>query len=60
MNIYIFQPKRYATRSSLSFIEGIPEKAIAFPGAKAAGALSHLLRFAADHFMVALDDRADE
>ena len=33
---------------------------MAFPGAKAAGLLSHLSRFACDHFNVALDDSADE
>ena len=56
----MFHQERYATRSSLSLTDGMPEKAIAFPGAKAAGDLSHLLKLAADHFIVALDDRADE
>ena len=47
-------------RSALSFTDGIPEKAIAFPGAKSAGAFSHLSKLAADHFKVALDDRDEE
>ena len=54
------QPIKNATKSPLSFDDGIPAKAIAFPGANAAGDLSHLSRFAADHFSVALDDNDDE
>ena len=51
---------RKATKSPLSLALGIPEKAMEFPGAKAAGLLSHLSRFAYDHFNVALDESADE
>ena len=58
--ILITQPMRNATRSPLSFAEGIPAKAIALPGANAAGDFNHLSRLAADHFIVALADRADE
>ena len=50
---------RKAIRSPLSFTDGIPLKAMAFPGAKPAGLLSHLSRLAADHFNVALDDKAE-
>ena len=54
------QPMRKATRSPLSLAEGIPLKAIAFPGANPAGDFNHLSKLAADHFMVALDESADE
>tara|TARA_B110000305_G_C19170698_1_gene507134 strand:- start:405 stop:551 length:147 start_codon:yes stop_codon:yes gene_type:complete len=47
-------------RSALSLTDGIPEKAMAFPGAKSDGDLSHLSKLAADHLRVALDERADE
>ena len=47
-------------RSARSGAEGIPLKAIAFPGANPAGDFNHLSKFAADHFMVAFDERADE
>ena len=58
--ILLIQPMRNATRSPLSLAEGIPAKAIALPGAKAAGDFNHLSRLAADHFIVALAERADE
>ena len=51
---------RNDTRSALSFADGIPEKAMAFPGANAEGLVNHLSRFDADHFHVALDDSAEE
>ena len=54
------QPIRNATKSPLSFAEGIPAKAMALPGAKAAGDFNHLSRFAAVHFMVAFEERAEE
>ena len=47
-------------RSALSLIDGIPAKAMAFPGAKSAGAFSHLSKLAADYFKVAFDDRDEE
>ena len=51
---------RYAIKSALSLTDGMPEKAIAFPGAKSAGALSHLSKLAADHLRVAFDESDDE
>ena len=54
------QTERYAIRSALSWALARPPKAMAFPGAKAAGFWSHLFRLAADHLRVALDERADE
>ena len=51
---------RNATKSALSFADEIPANAIAFPGANAEGLSSHLSRFAADHFHVAFDERAEE
>ena len=38
----------------------MPAKAIAFPGAKPAGDVSHLSKFASDHFKVALEANAPE
>ena len=58
--MFCVQPIKNATRSALSFADGIPEKAIAFPGANAPGLVNHLSRFDADHFHVALDDSAEE
>mgnify|MGYP000645402585 FL=1 len=54
------QPMRYAIKSALSLTDGMPEKAIAFPGAKSEGALSHLSKLAADHLRVAFDESDDE
>ena len=51
---------RKEIKSALSLAEGIPEKAMAFPGAKADGLASHLSRLEADHFHVALEDKAEE
>ena len=56
----IAQPIKNATKSALSLPDGIPAKAIAFPGANLAGDISHLSKFAADHFNVAFDDKAPE
>ena len=55
-----FQPMRNAIKSDLSLTEGMPENAIAFPGANPEGDFNHLSKLAADHFKVALDDRDDE
>ena len=49
-----------AMTSALSFLSAIPAKAIALPGAKAAGLVSHLSRLASVHLTVALEDRAPE
>ena len=57
--IFESQPIRKATKSPLSFADGIPLKAMAFPGAKPDGLLSHLSRLAADHLRVALDESAE-
>ena len=40
--------------------DGIPAKAIAFPGAKLLGDFSHLSKLPGDHLRVALDDKAPE
>jgi len=56
----MIQPIRYAVRFFLSSAEGIPLKAIALPGANAAGDLSHLSKLAADHLRVAFEDKAEE
>ena len=53
-------PIRKATRSPLSFEDGIPAKAMALPGAKDEGDFNHLSKLPADHFMVAFADKADE
>eukprot|EP00355_Strombidium_rassoulzadegani_P000658 CAMPEP_0168614046 /NCGR_PEP_ID=MMETSP0449_2-20121227/3768_1 /TAXON_ID=1082188 /ORGANISM="Strombidium rassoulzadegani, Strain ras09" /LENGTH=58 /DNA_ID=CAMNT_0008654705 /DNA_START=69 /DNA_END=245 /DNA_ORIENTATION=- len=53
------QPIRNAIRSALSLGEAIPEKDMAFPGAKPEGLLSHLSRLLADHLRVALEARAE-
>ena len=47
-------PLRKAMRSERSFDAAIPAKAIAFPGAKSAGDLSHLSKFPSVHLSVAL------
>ena len=54
------QAIKNAMRSALSLAEGIPAKAMAFPGAKDEGFINHLSKLAADHFQVALDERAEE
>ncbi len=46
--------------SALSLGLAIPAKAIALPGAKAEGLLSHLSRLPSVHLMVAFDDKAPE
>ena len=46
--------------SALSFALGIPENAIALPGAKPDGDASHLSRFPSVHFTVAFADNALE
>ena len=46
--------------SALSLGLAIPANAIAFPGAKPAGLLSHLSRLPSVHLIVAFDDRAPE
>ena len=51
---------RKAIKSDLSLADGIPANAMALPGANADGFASHLSRLAADHFHVALDDKAEE
>ena len=51
---------RNAIRSLLSLTDGIPEKAMAFPGANPEGDFNHLSKLAADHFKVALDERDEE
>ena len=56
----IVQPIKNATKSDRSLADEIPAKAIALPGAKPAGALSHLSKLPADHFKVAFDDKAPE
>ena len=53
-------PLRNATKSDLSFPLEIPANAIALPGAKSAGDLSHLSRFPSLHLRVALAASADE
>ena len=40
--------------------DGIPAKAIAFPGAKSDGDFNHLSKLAADHFKVAFDESEDD
>ena len=54
------QAIKNAIKSALSLAEGIPAKAMAFPGAKDDGFVNHLSKLAADHFQVAFDERAEE
>ena len=53
-------PFKKAIKSARSFALPIPENAIAFPGAKAAGDVNHLSKLASDHLRVALAESADE
>ena len=53
-------PLRKAMRSERSLDAAIPAKAIAFPGAKSAGDLSHLSKLPSVHLSVAFAYRADE
>ncbi len=53
-------PFRYAIKSARSFYEGIPEKAIALPGAKPDGDVSHLSRLESVHLIVAFAESALE
>ena len=46
--------------SARSFGLAIPAKAIAFPGAKAEGLLSHLSRLPSVHLIVAFEESAPE
>ena len=55
-----FHGIKYAIKSALSPLVGIPANYMAFPGAKAAGFVNHLSKFAAVHFIVALLDNAAE
>ena len=54
------QAIKKAIRSALSLADDMPANAIALPGAKADGFVSHLSKLPADHFQVALDERAEE
>ena len=53
-------PFRKAIKSERSLDEGIPAKAMAFPGANPEGEVSHLSRLVSDHLRVALEARAPE